>query len=77
MGVARGVDRQGRAAARIQRQLAAVRDPRAREMHANAGKQFIDHDRLADIINGTGFERPHHVVGIGQAGHEDDRQVLK
>ena len=32
-------------------------------------------DRLGDVVDAAGLERGHHVLGLGQAGHEDDRDV--
>ncbi|MNY18810.1 hypothetical protein D3C86_1522150 [compost metagenome] len=45
------------------------------EMHADAGAQLIDIDRLGQIVDTTGFQRPHHMFGLRQPGHEDDRHL--
>jgi hypothetical protein len=41
-------------------------------VHADAGAQLVYIDRLGQIIDTAGFERPHHMFGLGQPGHEDD-----
>ncbi len=44
-------------------------------MDTDAGAQFIDVDWLAEIIDAAGFQRVHDMLGLGQAGHEDDRHL--
>lgn len=40
-------------------------------MDADAGAQLVDIDRLGQVIDAAGFESPHHMLRLGEAGHED------
>ena len=39
------------------------------------GAQFVDIDRLGEIIDAAGFERVDDMFGLGQSGHEDHRHL--
>ena len=39
------------------------------------GEQFVDAERLGDVVVGAGVERVHLVLAAGPAGQHDDRDV--
>ena len=71
------VDREQIAAGDIERGARALRHPRIGEMDPNARQHFLDHDRLGDVVDATGFEPTHDVLGFGEARHEDDRDAVE
>ena len=64
-----------RAAGGVERQAGALRRARIVEMHADAGEQNVEHDRLGDIVDAAGFQPLDDVLGLAQAGHEDHRHM--
>lgn len=53
----------------------ALRGARIGKVDAYAGAQLVDIDRLGEIIDTAGFKRPHHVLRLGEAGHENHRDL--
>ena len=49
----------------VKRHAGALRGTGIGKMHAYAGAQLIDIDRLGQIIDATGVQRPHHMFGLG------------
>ena len=45
------------------------------EVHADARQQLARDDRLGDIVDAARLQALDDVLGVGQAGHEDDRHV--
>ena len=60
------------AAGGIERDARALGRAGVAKMHADAGTQLVDVDRLGEIVDAAGFQRVHDVLGLGEAGHEDD-----
>ena len=46
-------------------------------MHIHAGQHFLGLDGFGDVVDGTGFQRRHQVLGLGQTRHEDDGDVRR
>jgi hypothetical protein len=44
-------------------------------MHANPRQHLLDDDRLGHVIDATGLQAAHDVLGFGQPGHENHRHV--
>ena len=46
-------------------------------MHPDARQHFLDDDGLGDVVDASCLEAAHNVLGLRQAGHENDRRVGK
>jgi hypothetical protein len=44
-------------------------------MHPDTGAQFVEIDRLGEIIHPTHIKGMHDMLGLGQPGHEDHRHL--
>jgi hypothetical protein len=56
--------------------LRAWRAWRARlHVRGHARQHLARADGLGHVVHAAGLEGGHHVLGLGQAGHEDDRDV--
>ena len=67
--------RQQMPAGRVERHAGALGRAGIGEMDADAGAQFVDVDRLGEIIDAAGPQRVDHMLGLGEAGHEDHRHL--
>ena len=68
--------RDGGLAEGIQRAARLLHLARVLHVRGNAGQHFLRPDRLGDVIRAAGGEGGDDVFGLGQAGHEHDRNVL-
>ena len=66
---------QQKAAESVERRARAVRDARIGEMNTDACQKFAGHERLGDIVDTAGFQPLDDMLGVAQAGHEDDRHM--
>ena len=48
---------------------------RALQVHCHAGQHLFGPDGLGHIVHTTGLQRGHQVLGLGQPGHENDRDM--
>ena len=71
------IGRQQESAGGVERGARARRDARVGEMHADARQQFVDDQRLGDVVHAAGGQTFEHVLGFGEARHEDHRQVRR
>src|SRR5215475_9385460 len=66
--LADGVEHDLRSGENVRVRQAPVPDPRL-----DPGQQFIQHERLGQVVVGAHFEAVHLRRGVGQAGEHDDR----
>ena len=71
-GVAECIERVARLAGLLRR---LPRAACALQMHVHARQHFLRLDRLGDVVDAACLQRGNKVLGLGEAGHEDDRDV--
>ncbi len=45
------------------------------QMDPHPGQQLVDHDRLGEVVDAADLQPAHDMLGLAQAGHEDDGHV--
>ena len=61
----------------VKRDPRTLRPPSIGQMHPYASTQFVNIDRLGEVINAAAFERMYDMLGLGQPGHENHRHMGK